>query len=187
MVPMPVPRRARKSCDQYIGPKRSNHPHHVSERYVVSAPFRKSLVRAFRKPKIGHAREALLDPVIFICSEQFQRPKHAQHVRQITADLVLATLAAIQGHQQHVRSSSARLKREHSAIFVVGMRHRLHQPRSGTQPPQHQPQAEDSSILREFRRSALVGKLRKIRGQGLLSRMRSRRSRPDRAFPSPLR
>ena len=186
MVPVPVTGRSRKPCHQHVRTKRSNHPHHVGERYVVSAPLRESLVGTFRKPKIGHAREALLHSVIFVRCQQFQGSQHAQHIRQIAADLVLPTLAAVQGHQQHARSAPARLQREHSAIFIIGMRDRLHQPRRRAQPPQHQPQAEDSSILRKFRRSALVGKLRKIRGQGLLTWIRSRRSRPRRAFRSRL-
>ena len=63
-----------------------------------------------RESEIRDAREPLLHSVILIRGEQFFRAQHAQHVRQIAADLVLPALAAIQGHQQCAHAVAASLR-----------------------------------------------------------------------------
>ena len=83
----------------------------------------------------------------------------------------------------------ARFQRQHSAVFIVRMRHRLHQPRGRAQPPQRLTQAQNSLILCEFGRSSLIGKLRKVgvrrlmtftiwRGRNGTRRMLTRLRRP---------
>ncbi len=165
---MPIPLRTRKPGHQHIRTERPNHPHHVRQRHIVSAPLSKSLLGALRKSKVGHARKTFLHSVILVRRQQLFRPQHSQHVRQIAANFILPALAAIQRHQQHTRAPPTRFQRQHSAIFIIGMRHGLHQPRSRAQPPQHEPQAESAPILRKLGRRSLIGQLRKIRYRGLL-------------------
>ena len=148
-MPVPIPIRPRKPRHQHIRTKRSNHPHHVRQRRIVPAPLLKRLVRRFRKSKIRHARKPLLHSVILIRRQQLLRPQHAQHIRQIAANLVLPALAAIQRHQQRAHAAPARLQCQHPAIFIIRMRHHLHQPRRSPQPQQFQPQPRHPLILRQ--------------------------------------
>ena len=187
MVPVSIRLGAGKPRYEHIRTERPNHPHHISQRDLVSAPLRKGLLRALGKSKVGYARESLLDTVILVRCQQFFRAQHAQHIRQIASYLVLAALAAIQRHQQHAGSATARFERQHPAIFIIGMRYCLHQPRRRAEPPQHPPQADDSLILRKFGRRSLIGKQRKVGSNGWrVPSLLSRRYRARRALLSPL-
>ena len=66
---------------QYIGAEGSDHPHHIAERDLVTAPLGKSLVGAFGKAEVGDPREAFLDAVILVRCQQFQGAQHAEHIR----------------------------------------------------------------------------------------------------------
>ncbi len=163
MVSVTVSFCPRKSCHQHIGTKGTNHTNHVAQRYIVSAPLRERLFRALRKSEIRYPRKALLHTVVLVRSQQFLSPQHAQHIRQIAANLVLTALAAIQRHQQCAHSPPSRLQRQHAAVFVVGMRHGLHQPRRRTQPQYREPQAGYTLVLRNFRWNTLIEQSGRVR------------------------
>ena len=100
----------------------------------MTLPFLKCFFGILGKTEIRNPREALLDPVVPVGPQQFQRSQNAQHVEQIAAYLVLSALAAIQRQQQGVHALPSRLQREHAAIFVIRMRYGLHQAGSCPQP-----------------------------------------------------
>ena len=133
----------------------------------MTAPFLKRLVGALRIPEIRHPAETLLHAVISVGSGQLQCSQNAQGVEQITAHLVLATLAARQGHQHAASSLAARLQRQHAAIFVIRMRRHMHQPGSRAQPAQHVMQAWCAVILWQRlpgrRHSLILGRNRMCR------------------------
>ena len=93
---------------------------------------------------------------MLIGGQQFLRTQNAQHIRQVAADLVLPALAAIQCEQQRVHAVASRLQRQHSAVFIIGMCHDLHQSASRAQAQEFKMQTRGASILRNFRRNALI-------------------------------
>jgi len=167
MMPMPIPLRTRKPGHQHIRTERRitltmsasapSCPPHFPK--VSSALFEnQSRPRAKNVPALRNTRPP---PATLPSAALPARPTNC-------CQLYSAALAAIQRHQQHTRAPPTRFQRQHSAIFIIGMRHGLHQPRSRAQPPQHEPQAESAPILRKLGRRSLIGQLRKIRYRGLL-------------------
>lgn len=62
---------------------------------------------------------------------------------------------------------AARFERQQSAIFVVGMRHNLHQSRRCTKPQQFEAQSIDAFILRDWAGNPLISKSRRL-GQNVI-------------------
>ena len=77
MMPMPIAFRSREPRHQHIGPKLANHPHYVGERDIVPLPLLKCLFGTLRITKVRHLRESLLDSVIAVGREHFQRAQHS--------------------------------------------------------------------------------------------------------------
>ena len=149
MVSVPVPVGSGKARNQDIGTKSSNHAHHVAERDIMPAPLLKGFFRIFGIAEIRHPAEALLDSVVTVRCRQLQHAQHAQHVEQIAADLVLAAFAPSQSHQQCGDPVAARFQRQHAAIFIIGVRGRLHQSGRGLQTTQRLFQSSSTGVLRQ--------------------------------------
>ena len=116
------------------------------KRDIVATPFLESLFRCLGKTEISNAREALFNTVVTVGSQQLQGANDAKLVEEIAADFVLPAFAAIERELQHAHAVPARFERQHAAIFVVGVRDRVHQARCGVQPPQHLLQASRAGV-----------------------------------------
>src|SRR6266498_758089 len=102
---MTIALRARKSCDQHVGPKGTDDTHHVGKRNVFTAPVLKCFLRSFREAKVRDTREALLDAVVAVRCQQFQRADNAEFVEQPGAKFVLAAFAASERHRSEEHTS----------------------------------------------------------------------------------
>jgi hypothetical protein len=129
VVSMTIALGARETRDQHVGAKRPNDANHVRESDVMAAPFGESFIGVLGKPEISDTRESVLYTVMLVGGEKFLGSQHAKNVGQITTNLVLAALAAIQRHQQCGNAVTAGLKGQETAVFIVRMRHDLHQSR----------------------------------------------------------
>ncbi len=137
VMSVPVALGSGEARNQHVGPKGSDHAHHVAEGDVVSAPFLEGFFGTFRIAEIRHPAEALFHSVVAIGSSQFQCAQHAQHVKQVAAHFVLTAFAAGESHQQRRVSLAAGLEGQHASVLVVGMRGGLHQAGRSLQPEQH--------------------------------------------------
>src|SRR6516162_10268032 len=86
----------------------ANHPHHIAQRDIVAAPLLECFFRGLGEAEIGHAREALLDSVVAVGGQQLQGTDDAELIKQIAAELVLPSLAAIQRELQYADAVPAR-------------------------------------------------------------------------------
>ena len=102
-----VARVALKTSADDIRTEGSNHAHHVAQRNIVTTPLLECLLRSLGEPKIGNAREALLDSVVTVGSQQLQRADDAELIEQIAANFVLPAFTAIERELQ-ARSRRAR-------------------------------------------------------------------------------
>src|SRR3954468_20242883 len=168
VVSVAVTRCAGGGSDQHIGTKLSYHPHHVSERNLVSAPLLKCLIRILREAEVRDAAEALLHLVIATGRHKFQRAQHAEFVKEVAAGLVLAAFAAGKREQHDFCSASPRFVDKEATVFVVRMRGGLHQPSCGVQFLQEVLQARDADVLWKTVRIARCWRL--LRGRSLRSR-----------------
>src|SRR4029077_18306464 len=91
------------------------------------------------------------------------------------SNLVLPTFSASQRHQQHAYSAPARLQRQHAAVFIIGMSHRLHQPCCRAEPQELQPQRGHTLILWNLCRNALIQQAGRICLNGKIRRKIVRR------------
>src|SRR5581483_6807058 len=91
-----IARSSAEARHKYVGTECANHANHIAERDVMSAPLLECLFRSFRKSEVGHARKPLLDSVVLIGSQEFQRAQHSQLVGESVARFVLSALAARQ-------------------------------------------------------------------------------------------
>ena len=146
MMAVTVARVALKASADHIRTEGANHPHHVAQRDIVTAPLLERLFWSLGETEIGDPREALLDSVVAVGRQQLQRADDAELIQQIAADFVLPALAAIERELQHARAVPARLQREHAAVFVVGMSNGVHQPRRGVQSAQHHLQSGGTGV-----------------------------------------
>ena len=136
MMSVPIALGSRESRHQHIRAELPNHPHNICERNVMSLPLLKCFLGIFRIAEVRYPREALLDAVVAVGGQHFERAQHAQLIEQVAAGFVLPAFAAGQGQQGHGRAPAPRLERQHAAVFVIGMRIHLQQPRRGLEPPQ---------------------------------------------------
>src|SRR5579864_1599634 len=100
MMTMPVTLGAGKAGDQNRGPKRANHADHVCERNIVTLPLLKCFRGILGEAKVRNSRKPLFYAVVPIRTQQLQCPQNAQHVEQITSQLILSALAAIESKEQ---------------------------------------------------------------------------------------
>src|SRR6266576_1287796 len=91
---------AGETCDENVGTKSPNDANHVCKCDVVTTPFGESLFRILGESEIGDARESVLHTVMLVRREKFLGSQNTKNVGQITTNLVLAALAAIQRHQR---------------------------------------------------------------------------------------
>src|SRR5208282_2841249 len=73
MVAVAVARAALKARANHIRAESANHAHHVAQRDIVTAPLLEGLFRRLGETKVGDAGEALLDSIVAICGQQFER------------------------------------------------------------------------------------------------------------------
>jgi hypothetical protein len=91
----------------------------------------------FEYPKSATRENLWIHAVVTICREQFESAQHAERIEQVATQFVLSAFAAVQRHQQGGDALPSRLQRQHSAVFIVGMRGRLHQASGGLQTAKH--------------------------------------------------
>ena len=137
MIAMAVAAVALEPSADHVGTESANHSHDVVERHVVAVPHLECFFRSLGKSKIGSSGETLFDGVVTVGRKQLQGANDAEFIQEIAANFVLAAFAAIQGELQCGHTVAARFEREHAAIFVVGMRDRVHQTPRGMQTAQH--------------------------------------------------
>ena len=68
---------AGKAAGEDVRTESADHPHHVSQRNVVTVPLIECLFSGFGVPEVRHAAEALLHTIVFIGLEKLQRAQHA--------------------------------------------------------------------------------------------------------------
>src|SRR5882757_7987463 len=147
VVAVSIAARAGETGDQNVGPKSANDSDHVSKRDVVAVPLFHRFVGALGKSKIGDARKALVYAVVAVRSQEFQSAKNAKRVEQAAADLILSAFATGKGHQERMRALASRFESEHAAIFVVGVRRRMHESRGRTEALEGEPKASRADVL----------------------------------------
>ncbi len=103
----------------------------------MAVPHLEGFFRSLGESEIGNPGEALLDSVVTVGGQQLKRADDTEFIQQIAANFVLPAFAAIQGELQCRHAMPARFKGEHASVFVVGVRHRVHEPCRGMQAPQH--------------------------------------------------
>src|SRR5579872_1325073 len=97
----------RETRDQHIRSELANDTDDVRERNVVTAPLLKSFFRRLRISEVGNAGEPLLDSVITIGGEQFQRTQYSELVGKGVAGFILSTFASSERQQKGFHTLAA--------------------------------------------------------------------------------
>ena len=96
MVSVTISTGALETGANHVGPEGTDDPNDVGQRDVMTLPFVESFLWGLGETEISHTSESLVDAVVPIGAQQFEGAKDPKLVEQITADLVLSTLTAVQ-------------------------------------------------------------------------------------------
>ena len=97
VIPVAVASRTLKTGANHVGTERPNNPHHVGECDVMPLPFVECFLGRLGKAEISNPGKSLLHSVVSVGAKQLQRAEDPEFVEQITANLVLSALAAVEG------------------------------------------------------------------------------------------
>src|SRR5258707_9381936 len=112
---------SRESRNQNVGAEGADYADDVGEGDVVASPFLESFFGGLRVSEVGDAGEALLDSVIFVGGEEFERAQDAEFVEETGAEFVLSAFATSEGEEKCLHAFAAGFQGEGAAVFVVGM------------------------------------------------------------------
>src|SRR5262249_14810815 len=99
VVAVAVARRAAEAAGQDVRTKSADGTDDVCQGNVMPVPLVESLFRGLGKTEVDYTAEALLHSVILVRLQQLQGAQDAQLIRALSAELVLAALAACDREQ----------------------------------------------------------------------------------------
>ena len=140
---------AAEAANNHVRAKRSDDSHHIRQHGVAPAPLVEGFLRSLGETKVGSVREALVDSVVTVSGEEFEGAERAQCVEEAVAHAVLAALATSDGKQDGIDAMAARFQRQHTAIFVIGMRGGVQHARRGAQLSELLNEAGSTFVLRQ--------------------------------------
>src|SRR5262249_9463994 len=135
--------------NQDVWAKLANDANDVLQWHIVSAPFLKCLLSNFGVSEIGHPRKSLLNSVVAVGSQKFERAKNPKNIEQAAAFFILPAFAAREGQQQSLHALAARLTSQQAAIFIIRMGDHHHQSARGLQFSNLELEAGLAGVLRQ--------------------------------------
>ena len=125
---------------------------------LVMPPLLDRFVDAEGESEIDRAREVLLGAIEAMDRQQLFRPQHAERLKQLGADLVLAAVAAGRGDEHRAHPLPVLQLRQQRVVLVVGVRVGLHERAGRGEPAEHQLQRFGIGPLGNGRDAKLSGR-----------------------------